>query len=510
MGVMLRVAPDEVSLTPVAALAHKTGNGLNTYYSEQGLRQIYSKEGLNGLHVAVEHRKKAGYGYPYLDREGNLSYKQEARIIEPDLRPAYTLTLVGNNIDGAVLDLTLTGRFVLEDLRDNYFITPKNTSWGYFIAPKDLIQQANDLRGSRIVRMDENGFERERVYLTGDLNTSRIEVVRGKVIETAPEALRPYVGDSYSEIYAIDPQSGRAGVLSGWAVDIGEKKLVIDTTIINFHYIKQIDLNGDIKRRFGVITGDQREIRIKFDEELFEVPASFGADTYIVKEENGIYYADYRISNSQVINYNVDNLEPIFESIRSQIEGVKLPNPALLNWTKITMLAPNGKEINHSYQAFVDSADPVIKITDNGILDVVFMIKDKKYSLRYDLNQGTNNLLPIAISRHLSENSTIVVDFDREPVCFIVLRDELNGLVGKLHININDEEKTKALFNSASLSTVMDLLEQLSEDTKISLNLKSLEFTLPQGLTIDRKEFFTYNSGYLLLMVGQPMFPQLY
>ncbi|MDD3087921.1 MAG: hypothetical protein PHP89_05080, partial [Candidatus Omnitrophica bacterium] len=109
--------------------------------------------------------------------------------------------------------------------------------------------------GVRVVKLDNQGEEIERVYLTGSLETSRIEVIKGEVSDSSAQTLTSYIGNNYSETYAINPLTGARGSLMGWAVDMGEHEAIG----LRYHRIIELNADGRVRRDFGVDT-DGKEI----------------------------------------------------------------------------------------------------------------------------------------------------------------------------------------------------------------------------------------------------------
>ena len=144
--------------------------------------------------------------------------------------------------------------------------------------------------------------------------------------------------------------------------------------------------------------------------------------------------------------YSKSNLENIFRQV-DQYADYNLQD---LTWTKTEVLSPNGDVIHTSWEAYYDSATPVIKINPEGYIDFTI---DYEYNgnlaeykgevlncgIRYnllndDINQDPINLVSVA------GVGTVVLDLYKGSA-FIEQRSDEGYLENKYYITIKDSSK---------------------------------------------------------------------
>ncbi|MFA5187444.1 MAG: hypothetical protein WC551_13275, partial [Patescibacteria group bacterium] len=357
----------------------------------------------------------------------------------------------------------------------------------------------------------------------------------GKTIVTAyDDKIVVNMGETFADAQRVDPALARLGNIpqnatasrifnvenwkgqaiemprSAWAFDLGSYSLSIpdqDRTV-KFHYIYQASPEGQLLRQFGIDTRE-REMKIKFDGQIFEVPRSGGADTYLVKKAGDrefIAVNHVSTSNSMLFGELPHTWGPRIETIGDQIAaflpGADVPAFRNLVWVKITMIGENGKPVSVSYQGFRNkdkTGEAAVKVTDDGFADIVFTQNKSKLSLRYDLDDA-NFMNPNALSYYVSDTQTLVVDFYKRLV-FMEQKDGVDKFItSKWHIRMNGIEFDVFAPNSqASLNKIIDYLK--------TTQLKNGNIKLPAHMTVERQEFFEYKDTTMPWRGQQIVYP---
>ncbi|MDP8264870.1 MAG: hypothetical protein P9M12_05260, partial [Candidatus Aceula lacicola] len=290
---------------------------------------------------------------------------------------------------------------------------------------------------------------------------------------------------------------GNLTAQTGWAINFGERTLINeDNSRIHFDLLKWIKTGGELVRTFGIDRSrakENMEIRIKFDEEVFEIKHDDGANTYVANAIDATTYkVIQKVSTSESVLF-IDLPLEWQSKIIAKIVSIKSIFPTALMpdahqdliWAKITSIGPNGEKLDSSYQAFSDDEQPLIKIS-NGLADIVFDIGTRRYSLRYDLVHENLWQYPLSLSYQidLEGREALIIDFYKKPVAFIERRDLADKLLeGKWHIRTKGDA-VNVLFNPANLPSVINFVN--------SITLSGNTFNLPQGLRVERKEKLEY------------------
>ncbi|MCF7917233.1 MAG: hypothetical protein K9L61_05590, partial [Candidatus Omnitrophica bacterium] len=576
----LRGETDYIALINVA----RDGK-LNVRLDKADLRALYSEEGWQGHKVVVSHqRDQQQDGYPYINRDGEITYLDAKDQILPNKRPLYTLRVTYPNGERPTMELNQDGKDLINELlSNNYSVVSLENKPSYVLSPTELMTERDRLLEQIvenkiiIVKFGPNGFEDLRIYLNeneveridsetestifaleadGTFNedkpiayterigqiilsdgskinllerTGKDSRVFGVDSQTGEEVLRVRKSDGNGYIALVDLdqktenlpeeiklQLGLTGEESyvaiyrwnndrndfvrpfeqlGWAINFGQNSLEVNGRTIEFELMRQINTNGEIVRVFG-IDQNLNEIRIKINESVFEILVTRedgreGYDTYIVEAAgNNTYRAIQKLSSSTSLDYEELSqqiqtaLEERMNNIAALLPDSQLPNLEGENteWARIRMLTPDGAEINSSLQAFVDSQDPVVDIDENNLADITITYRDREISLRYDLDSESR--LPVALSCHVSETRTLVIDFYKR-LAFIEERDSSDKYLTQVwHIRTNG-------FGSR-LFDVERLNRLIATIGTFDLTREELESGLPGGLIIDRRQSLSY------------------
>ncbi|MHB9156221.1 MAG: hypothetical protein ACYC5N_11145, partial [Endomicrobiales bacterium] len=198
--------------------------------------------------------------------------------------------------------------------------------------------------------------------------------------------------------------------------------------------------------------------------------------TYVVERTaDGKYNVLYQIGDSEEMEFDTPldegGLDPLWQSrIRQEYDALKqkqgvilsVRDPAELTWVRIENISPaDGSVLGYSWQAFgKDSEQAVIKVSEDGLVDIGFRFGDKNAGLRYDLlDPGP----PVTLV-NISDELTLVLDFFRHSA-FVEERDpEDNFLTKKYLLKVTDFsilndpwEKTLALLSATDIDDISDV-----------------------------------------------------
>lgn len=241
---------------------------------KEDLKQYITNRGIPSIeldHIAVPEE-----GFPYVNKEGNVSYCPDSNKFEKDWRPAYTQRVTGiTGLDGkpAVLMLNLQGNeFIPTLLKEVYLIVPQDKEQkAYFVGELSPEFFRN---GNRVSRINKNGFDLEQYYyLPKSLNGKEY---LGMVVpaEQVNEISFNAINEKYSKrlsiqdvkpIYYIDEKYNRTEILYGYSIDtdntIFEHKnsnwRIIDEFDSGYNFVvgRAIDEDGFERAKISVLPG---------------------------------------------------------------------------------------------------------------------------------------------------------------------------------------------------------------------------------------------------------------
>ncbi|MCP4652090.1 MAG: hypothetical protein GY858_01740, partial [Candidatus Omnitrophica bacterium] len=166
-----------------------------------------------------------------------------------------------------------------------------------------------------------------------------------------------------------------------------------------------------------------------------------------------------------------------------------------LVWVSMNMVAPESlglsadqAKISDSIQAFRYSEDPLIKINEDGFIDIAFAHNEGIVSLKFATDDGVIKL--VALSYYLSDTKTLVIDFHSR-IAFVNVRDSAyKHSTQRWHIKVLDEN----IFELGNFTSVPELsnlnaVVSIIDGAKESVSERSASSTL----LVDVIEQFEYS-----------------
>ncbi|MCM8820127.1 MAG: hypothetical protein NC925_04955, partial [Candidatus Omnitrophica bacterium] len=285
----------------------------------------------------------------------------------------------------------------------------------------------------------------------------------------------------------------------GWVRELeGQYILKLsDNKQITFTLVQELDKDSKVIREFGLIGGEEL-IQIGFGRRMFIVDGKIlGGEygyTYIVEPDNSNkqdknFKVIYTLHRSRRIEFsNLPSFENI-EQILNSLGGFSRPSKENLIWIELEVLDKNGMPITDltSYQAFSSEQGPVpVIIINKDFIDIVLEKTisgtQQRYSIRFDLTRTGKDLTkPIAISRYLDQEHSLVIDFVHR-LAFVEKRDQTNRfLLEKWNLKVTNE----SIFDISELKDVLNILQGFS--------IKNGDLA-GEGLVVESKEIMKYEA----------------